>query len=801
MEEKNYRSVISRAPFGYAYHKVVYGKNGKAVDYIFLEANRGFEEMTGLPAPEIVNKSVKEVLPGIEKSKFDWIGEYGRIAAEEGDELFEQYSKPLDRWYKVHAFSDKKGYFSTLFIDITQEKKLIESGERYKLLQENSMDAILLTVPDGKIISANRAACEMFGMTEQEILNAGREGLVDTDDPRLPGLLEKRQKQGSAKGELTFKRKDGRRFPGEITSSVYYNKEGEPRTNMIIRDISERAIAEDLLMQQQKKLELNNERLESLLRISQISSGTRQELFDHALNEGIVLTKSKLGFIFYYSEEKRQFILNTWSKGVLKECSVKDPYTVYSLDETGCWGEAVRQRKPIIINDYKAGNPYMKGVPEGHVTLRRFLTVPVIIDGEIVVVAGVANKKEPYDSSDARQLQLLMNNVLKISERFSLIEDLKSAKEKAEESDRLKSAFLANVSHEIRTPMNGILGFIDLLKYPGLDGDTKEKYFGIVNVSAKRLLTTINDIIEISRIESEQLDVNISETDISRVMNYHLDFFGRQAEEKGLSLEMKEELKGKNAIILTDRHKLEGVLTNLLNNAIKFTDEGGVVFGNYIEDNSLVFFVKDTGSGIPADRLEAVFDRFVHAEVSSTRPYEGSGLGLPIAKAYVEKLQGKIWAESEEGRGSSFFFSLPHKKTEEKEPDIVEESLSEKMKYAGKILIAEDDELSFCFLEIVLKEKGYNILRAVNGEEAIKTLENNPDTSLILMDLKMPVMDGFEAARIIRIFNRSIPIIAQTAHVMKGTRERALEAGCNDFITKPIECNKLLSLINKHLDR
>ncbi len=247
-----------------------------------------------------------------------------------------------------------------------------------------------------------------------------------------------------------------------------------------------------------------------------------------------------------------------------------------------------------------------------------------------------------------------------ISSRKKSERELTEAKVKAEESDRLKSAFLANMSHEIRTPMNGILGFINLLDTPDLDEENKKEYLKLVNKSGLRLMDTINDIIEISKIESGETEVVLSVTDVSEMMQYYLDFFKPQAEEKGIRLKLAGRITGSKAIIKTDQNKLNSILTNLVKNAIKFTQKGSIEMGNFLENNSLVFYVKDTGKGIPANKKEMIFERFSQADISLTREHEGSGLGLAISKAYTESLGGKIWFTSQPAAGSTFFFSIPY---------------------------------------------------------------------------------------------------------------------------------------------
>jgi PAS domain S-box-containing protein len=247
-----------------------------------------------------------------------------------------------------------------------------------------------------------------------------------------------------------------------------------------------------------------------------------------------------------------------------------------------------------------------------------------------------------------------------ITEQKQMENELIKAKERAEESDRLKLAFLANMSHEIRTPMNGILGFAELLKEPNLTGDQQQYYISIIEKSGDRMLNIINDIINISKVESGQMEVLISETDINKQVEYISNFFKHEAEQKGIKILVKNCLLANGAIIKTDREKLYAVLTNLVKNAIKFTKEGSVEIGFEKKDNYLEFFVKDTGIGMNKEQLEIVFERFRQGSELLTRNYEGSGLGLSISKAYIEMLGGKIWIKSKPGKGSTLYFSLPY---------------------------------------------------------------------------------------------------------------------------------------------
>lgn len=398
------------------------------------------------------------------------------------------------------------------------------------------------------------------------------------------------------------------------------------------------------------------------------------------------------------------------------------------------------------------------------------------------------------------------NNIT--AQKLSEIELIK-AKEKAEESDRLKSAFLANMSHEIRTPMNGILGFAELLKKPELTGAQQQKYIGIIEKSGVRMLNIINDIIDISKIEAGQMKVELTESNINEQIEYISTFFKHEANRKGVKLFLKKAMPSDNANIITDREKIYAILTNLVKNAIKFTNDGSITIGYEMtksnNDLSLLFFVKDTGIGIPKNRQEAVFERFIQADIADKMALQGAGLGLSITKAYVEMLGGKIWVESEENKGSSFYFTHPYNF----DKNIISDSMnfySDKVdenqlnqRYLNlKILIAEDDETSEFLMELMVENFAREIIKVRTGPETIEACRNNPDIDLIMMDIQMPVIGGYEATKQIRQFNEKVIIIAQTAYGLSGDRERAIDAGCNDYIPKPIDGDLLNELIQKY---
>ena len=387
--------------------------------------------------------------------------------------------------------------------------------------------------------------------------------------------------------------------------------------------------------------------------------------------------------------------------------------------------------------------------------------------------------------------------------------ELLKAKEKAEESDRLKSAFLANMSHEIRTPMNGILGFSELLKEPGLTGEMQQEYILIIEKSGARMLNIINDIVDISKIEAGLMEVHIKESNINKQIEFIYAFFKPEIEEKGLHFLIKTTLADKEAFIKSDSEKIYSILTNLVKNAIKFTDEGTIELGYALKTKKAVaefeFYVKDMGIGIPKNRQKAIFERFIQADISDKMARQGTGLGLSISKAYVEMLGGKIWVESEEGKGSIFYFTIPYQTEAEEQNGSDKGILSEKLGCEDnssisrlKILAVDDNKISRLLISAILKENSKALLEASTGIEAVDISRNNADIDLILMDIQMPGLNGYEATRQIREFNTDVIIIAQSAFGLSDDREKAILAGCNDYISKPFVKVELLALINKY---
>lgn len=479
--------------------------------------------------------------------------------------------------------------------------------------------------------------------------------------------------------------------------------------------------------------------------------------------------------------------------------------------------EVIGKEPDFLIPEDRKGEieNYLKNIFQGQY-MEHFETVRIRKDGKPVnislSVSPVYNENNEIIAAatigrDITEQKYNEKKLRESEEKYK--QHLLEAKERAEESDRLKSAFLANMSHEIRTPMNGILGFTQLLlSRIDYENDELKYYLDTIYDRGEHLLQIINDIIDISKIEANQLKIVKKDFYLNDLLHelYHSYEVGMEKNKNDdIQLDLVLGFSRENSFIHSDKVRLQQILANLLSNALKFTEKGEIVFGYKKWDpETLLFFVRDTGIGIPGPKQKEIFDRFRQAEEgSASRNYEGTGLGLSISENLVRMLNGTIWVESEEGQGSVFYFTLPLEKARpQQSPEPPNEmGIRNYNLESKKILVVEDDPVSQNYLKEILNETGAEMIFTDNGTDAFQIFSHTSDLSMILMDIKLPDKNGDQVTREIRKENSEVPIIAQTAYAMHEDRAKTLEAGCTDYITKPIDPKALLALMNKYLKK
>jgi signal transduction histidine kinase/ActR/RegA family two-component response regulator len=393
---------------------------------------------------------------------------------------------------------------------------------------------------------------------------------------------------------------------------------------------------------------------------------------------------------------------------------------------------------------------------------------------------------------------VLITAILFYSLLKSHLVKIRNAEQKAINSDRLKTAFLQNISHEIRTPMNSIVGFSQLLKDTEITESEKTQYLELISKSSDQLLNIVNEVLDISLIETGNITLNYKNVYLNNLLDdlYHIY---KPLVSDRIAFSLNKDLSDSESYIRTDATKVRQIINNLLNNAFKFTDKGHVYFGYSRKGDELEFYIEDTGIGIDADYHDKIFDRFLKVSKENIRLYDGVGLGLAICKGNVDLLRGRIWIDSVPGKGSRFYFTIPYDPVESDEQADNKATVIQRDFTNLVILVAEDDDVNFLYINEIFRGSGAEILHAVNGKEAVEMCQSDERIGVVLIDIKMPVMNGYEAIRKIREMRPGIPIIAQTAFALSNEMLKAFNAGSNDYISKPFKKEQLLSIVAKNI--
>jgi PAS domain S-box-containing protein len=687
----------------------------------------------------------------------------------------------------------------------TAQENLIESQTKYQTLFESATDGIFL-IKDNFFAECNQPALEMFRCKSEEIIGNLPHIVSPPTQPDGQDSIVKAAQylQAAYSGQAQFfewvhRRMDGELFYAEVNLTRIELK-GEIYLQAIVRDINRRKKADNLLKRRLDFIEFISQVSSDFINLPASEIDTAITL---ALRYAAMFSKVERGYILMLNPKNNQIELtHEWY-----DESVASRKGLFSYFEAAYMPELVNSlKKGILVKSQRSelpAAPQYRLITEmlDLLEVKSFIHVPFSVAEKHFGYIGFDATRAPVDWSEevVNTLKLTGQIIGNAIGRKRTEQELTQAKEKAEESDKLKTAFLASMSHEIRTPMNHIIGFLELLKDTELNQIEREEFLHIIRASGNNLLRIIDDIIDIAKIETQQLAIDNEDVSLNKfledILYTYQDLISIE-EKPDLKIELKIPDKSALTEIITDPQRLQQILSNLLANALKFTSKGQIDFGYSLKSNNrLQFFVSDTGIGIPQEKQELIFQRFRQLDYGYTRAYGGTGLGLAISKGLIEMLGGEIWVESEENKGSTFFFTIPYKPVHQEIAENLIINPTHNIDWSDKnILIVEDDEMNTKFLRIILTKTKAKLYYSDNGQEAVEMAQMTK-FDLILMDIQIPLLNGYEATRIIKSASPSTIIIAQTAHAMLDERTHCLDAGCDDYLAKPINRKELLNKI------
>lgn len=786
--ETKYKNLFDNLNEGFLHGRIMMNEKGEPVDWKFIDVNHAFAKHIGREVGEIVGRLASELFPESTPQTTGIYKLYGHSAITGEEQFIQNYRDPSGKYFILHIFCPLKGEFAATFTEITEakktEEKLKESEQKFRKIFENSPFGMVMTNSSFKFTAVNNTFCDMLGYCGEEIMNLTFKDITHKEDIKrdLDGIKRLMTREIPVyKSEKRYIRKDGGIIWASLTVNANFGDDGEFKYNL--------ATIENITFRKEFELELKSitERLDLATSSSNIG------IWDWNIESNKLVCDKQMyvlygidsknpveDYEFWLSKihpEDQKRSLHEWRQALSGESDYDTAFRVVWPDSSVHW---IKASGKVINND--------KNKP------LRMIGVNLDITSQKNNELLIKKNTEKIESQNQEYLQLN-------EELTQINKELIVAKEKAEESDRFKTAFLQNVSHEIRTPLNAIMGFSDLLTKNFNDKTKLEKFSSIIIRRGTDLLDIINDIIDVSKIESGQTQVNIEECNLNELLceisnvvsGYQLNI-GKQ--HISLNIEIKTE---QNLTIKVDKAKLKQIFINLLTNAIKYTHSGNIHFGFDIENEQLIFHVTDTGIGIPFDKQAVIFDRFVRLDNGHNGDIGGTGLGLSIVKGLVNLLGGKIWVDSIPEKGSTFYFTVSYilSASSRHIPKIKKEQI-QLIPTKKKILIIEDDPWNSEYLNELLSIVTDNLLMAETGKRAIEIVKEHA-VDLVLMDIRLPDISGYEAIKEIRKINPGLRIIAQTAYASIDEKTRAIQAGCIDYISKPIKQDELFEMLNTHL--
>jgi PAS domain S-box-containing protein len=771
---------------------------------LIRECNLAAAKMFSVARSVLVNEPVRRILPKEDQNIF-----YQRLkqCAESGAQ--QEWEMRLARnngelfWAHLQVTYAQGGEYWITLNDISERKQaeeaLYKSESHYRTLFESSLVGVTVIGRDSVFIDANDAFCNMLEYGKEEVIGGMR--ISDITCPNdtaiciemLNKLMSNEIKYYSM--EKQYVSKSGKIIPTLIYVRGLYNLKGEyVGCTASVLDVTERKVAEN-------EMKNNERRMTSLFDISQYPFTSEKEFLEHALNEAVTLTASSIGYIYLYNEQKRQFTLNTWSKDVRMECSVVD-HRMFDLDIAGIWGEAVRQRKPIMLNDFKTHNPQKKGTPEGHVPLTRFLTAPVMIDGAIVAVVGVANNESEYNAADVMQLALFMDSVWKIT-AYKRAEEEKLVLEKQfQQTQKLESlgVLAGGIAHDFNNILTVIICNCSLLQQrpqmaeelvPEIEAaahraadlcrqmliyagkaqpvSTRVNMAALVDEMAKMLKASINKNVIIKLLPSA--DIPPVTADASQIRQIVMNLIINASEAIGAA-------PGE-------------IRVSLVHTAVRGEDSVKDYLGNVITPGWYVCLeVEDNGCGMNEETKRRIFEPFY------TTKFTGRGLGMSAVLGIIKAHNGALQLESQSGLGTTFKVYLPIEISESPGDKSLPDIPQAPWKGSGTILLVDDEPQLIMVAKMLLNALGFSVIEAINGKEALELYQKNSEQiTLVMTDIGMPVMNGYELFRELKKLNSKLPIILSSGFGDAGVTSEIPREDMAEILSKPYNFDQLQEVL------
>lgn len=703
-----------------------------------------------------------------------------------------------------------EGYITDITDRKIAEQKLNLNEAKFRLLFNSLTDAVFVHPFNENIIEnfveVNDFAISRYGYSWEELTKLSHKDLVsgmDLFDPFIDRINKIIKKKGIVVIELLHQTKSGEIFPVELHASLV-ELNNQRYVQSVVRDISDRKKAESELKHKSE--------IESL--ISTISADFVRASIDEI--ESLIDKSIQVLGEFINSDRSYIYLLkengavlertNSWYKNGE---AMQFPHAKYlSSESMQWWLERFQNHEhfQVCVAEKFPAEPFSGINPDPRMYVKSFLSFPILAHDSLLgaVFFDTVFEENKWDSEDINLLKTFADILAGVINRKNFEQQLIYAKEKAEVSDQLKSTFLASMSHELRTPLNAIIGFSSLVN-SNSPIDKIVKWNQIVKQSGKHLLQIIESIFDVSLLQAKEAKVKIEQfslTDLFATLQQYVKTELKKHNKKDLNVHLVNFPDSKELFVESDRTKVTQVLTNLLNNAIKYTEKGQIEYGYKIEEANVLFYVSDTGIGISPEHKGIVFDIFRQVEDLQFDLQSGVGLGLAICKEISILLEAELWLESEKDIGSNFYFRLSNVVVPEKHHDKQVQNLSKPpLLFRGTILVVEDIEFNYLLIEEILAPTSAKVIWAKNGAEAVKMVREKIKIDLILMDIKMPVMDGYEAMKQIQEIKPDIPVIAQTAYAFEEDRKKINENGFKDYISKPIDKTILYHILNRFIRR